>query len=93
MPTCGHIIVVMSRMVRTQIQLSEEQLRYLKDEARAAGVSLAAFLRQVIDKQLEVRERHSARVKAIDALKALSFSSGIPDLARKHDDYLNEGRW
>jgi len=54
-------------MVRTQIQLSEEQHRGLRELAHRRGVSLAAVIRELVDEALsrvgEARD-HDSRVRA-----------------------------
>lgn len=77
-------------MVRTQIQLSEEQLRALRRLAAEKGVSLAELVRQGVDKVLRESsadlEERRRRAMAI----AGKFSSGLSDLSARHDDYLVE---
>ena len=79
-------------MIRTQIQLTEEQSRRLRDAARRLGVSAAEVIRRSIDSYLE-RET-AAPPLATNRLAALEvvgrFSSGLTDIAERHDDYLAE---
>lgn len=78
-------------MVRTQIQLTEEQARRLKRAAAERGVSLAEIIRHAVDEELRRtsgpdREEIKRRALAIAGM----FDSGTPDLVEKHDDYLAE---
>jgi hypothetical protein len=78
-------------MVRTQIQLTEEQARDLRRVAQARGCSLAALIRQGVDiivKSDGSPSDEEVRVRAI-AL-AGRFRSGVKDLSKRHDDHLAE---
>lgn len=78
-------------MVRTQIQLTEDQSRALKLLAAHQGKSVAELIRQSVDQLVrsagvvDVEER---RRRAIAA--AGRFSSGHNDLSTDHDRYLAE---
>ena len=78
-------------MVRTQIQLTEEQMKSLKKLAGERHVSLAELIRQGVDAVLRssgaitIEER---RRRAIAA--AGRFRSGRRDLSAKHDQHLAE---
>jgi hypothetical protein len=75
-------------MVRTQIQLTEEQARELRRVAQVRGCSLAALIRQGVDDILKSDGSPSDEDRAI-AL-AGKFRSGIKDLSKRHDDHLAE---
>ena len=79
-------------MIRTQIQLTEEQARRLRDEARQSGQSVAELIRQSVDRYLE--QGAASQASAVSRLSALEvagrFRSGRSDVAVKHDDYLDE---
>lgn len=78
-------------MVRTQIQLTEEQARLLKKLALARHLSVAELIRQAIDiaiKTSTVIDAEERRKRAIDA--AGRFRSGLHDLSAGHDKYLEE---
>lgn len=79
-------------MIRTQIQLTEEQSEGLKRLATEAGISMAELVRQAVDRLLASggapdRDEIARRSLALIG----TFSSGIPDLAEEHDRYLAEG--
>jgi hypothetical protein len=78
-------------MIRTQVQLTEEQARALKDLAHREGKSVAELTRQAIDHWLRTVSPVSPderRKRAIAA--AQGFHSGVTDLSERHDDYLAE---
>jgi Arc/MetJ-type ribon-helix-helix transcriptional regulator len=80
-------------MVRTQIQLTEQQAEEVKRIARARRVSSAEIIREALDNL--IRSGAGATVVAEDrrrrALNAVGkFSSGKRDISRKHDKYLSE---
>lgn len=76
-------------MVRTQIQLTKEQIKALKKIALSRHLSIAGIIRQAVDTvirtnaMVDIEER---RKRAIDVVGR--FSSGKRDISRKHDTYL-----
>lgn len=79
-------------MIRTQIQLTEEESLALKEEARRSGVSVAELIRRSVDRFLE-QARCSApqNVGRLAALQIIGrFDSGLTDISTRHDDYLVE---
>jgi predicted transcriptional regulator len=78
-------------MVRTQIQLTEEQAKAVKKIARARHLSVAELIRQAVDNLIKastVIDVEERRKRAIDA--AGRFRSGLRDLSTEHDKYLEE---
>ena len=76
-------------MVRTQIQLREEQALALKRLAEAKGLSMAELVRQGVDLVIRQGNRPSPeQLRARAAAAAGRFQSGKTDIARRHDDYL-----
>ena len=78
-------------MVRTQIQLTEEQSQALKRAAASEGKSVAELIRRSIDVMLRsksVINEDEKRQRAIAA--AVKFSSEDVDLSTEHDRYLSE---
>lgn len=78
-------------MVRTQVQLTEEQIEALKGIAARMNVSLAELIRrgvqQVIGAKLEPTDtERRRRARAWFG----RFHSGLGDLSSRHDDYLAE---
>lgn len=75
--------------MRTQIQLTESQIRRLRIEARERGISLAAVVRRHLDRgladeQSDLAERYRRAAMLIGAFP------GPGDLSEKHDQYLAE---
>ena len=78
-------------MVRTQIQLTEEQVKALKKIALSRHLSIAEIVRQAVDTVIRtntVVDIEERRKRAIDIVGR--FSSGKRDISRKHDTYLVE---
>ena len=78
-------------MVRTQIQLTEEQVNTLKKLSISRHLSMAELIRQAVDNliksntAIDIEERRK-RALAI----AGKFSSGKQDISQEHDKYLAE---
>jgi len=75
-------------MVRTQIQLTEEQVKALKKIALSRHLSIAELIRQAVDTVIRTNTTEERRKRAIDIVGR--FSSGKRDISRKHDTYLAE---
>jgi hypothetical protein len=77
-------------MVRTQIRLTEDQAKRLRESAAAQGRSMAELIRQSVDSWLDsspaTRDRSALREAAI--AMAGRHRSRLGDLARRHDHYL-----
>lgn len=81
-------------MIRTQIQLTEEQHRALKGWARERGISLAEAVRRCVADRL-AEEAHGANRgdrlrEALAILGKYTDPEGASDVARHHDDALSE---
>jgi len=78
-------------MVRTQIQLTEDQAKTLKRLAHSRHLSVAELIRQAVESLIrsgggvDLEER---RKRALDIVGR--FSSGKRDISREHDNYLAE---
>jgi hypothetical protein len=78
-------------MVRTQIQLTEEQARALKKLSAARQVSIAELIRQGVDTILRSNAGIDLDEKRRRAIAATGrFQSGKHDISRKHDQYIAE---
>lgn len=78
-------------MVRTQIQLTEEQVKALKKIALSRHLSVAELIRQAVDTVIRTNtmvDTEERQKRAIDVVGR--FSSGKRDISRKHDKYLAE---
>ena len=77
-------------MLRTQIQLKEEQMEWLRSKARTKGISVSQLIRESI-KFYQTHEEHLPEDRKKKALEAVGrFSSGTSDVSERHDDYLAE---
>ena len=74
-------------MIRTQIQLTEAQLERLKRLAAERGVSIAAIVREAVDRLGTDSERHARRQRALSVVGKYR-SDGAGDIAERHDEYL-----
>ncbi len=76
-------------MVRMQIQVSEEQAAALRRRARAKDVSIAAVVREAIDRELNGNDdRAAAWARALAAVGSLR--GGGANVAVEHDLYLDD---
>ena len=78
-------------MVRTQVQLSEAQIRTLKRLVADRGVSMAELIRQSVELCLlsaGYADDGQLRVRALAA--SGRFKWGRSDIATDHDKYLPE---
>jgi hypothetical protein len=79
-------------MIRTQIQLTEEQHRSLKRWARDRGISLSEAVRRCVDQQMAAEasgNRRSDRVReAMSVVGKFSDPEGSSSIGRDHDTVL-----
>jgi hypothetical protein len=81
-------------MIRTQISLTAKQMSLLRRAASARGVSIAAVIREAVDRSVpdEGADRLERQERAFRLAGA--FSSGHRDTAERHDEALaEESRW
>ena len=78
-------------MVRTQIQLTEDQARALKKIAQSQHLSVAELIRRAVDTTInsssviDTEERHKRAMEIVG-----KFGSGKRNVSKKHDLYLTE---
>jgi hypothetical protein len=78
-------------MVRTQIQLTEDQAKALKKIALSRHLSMAELIRKAVDTIIrssvlvDGEERHKRAMAIVG-----KFGSGKRDISKKHDLYLTE---
>lgn len=79
-------------MVRTQIQLTEQQARRLRAHARERGLSLAEIIRRYVEKGLaeEASDRAAVYERAARLVGRFRDRRGARDISSKHDRYLDE---
>ncbi len=88
---CHHDVTEQYFMIRTQVQLTDEQFRSLKRLAADRGVSVAELIRRGV--QLFIRgagviDSKEQRQRALSA--AGRFRSHLSDISAQHDRYLQE---
>ena len=75
-------------MLRTQIQIEEEQIKWLRNRAKERGVSVSQLIREGV----EFYRKHEDRLPEEKKKKALAaigrYASGASDISEKHDEYL-----
>lgn len=72
-------------MIRTQVQLTEEQFRLLKEVSASTGKSMAEVIREAVDR-LGAVAGVDRRARAIAAVGG--FHSGSTHVSSSHDDEL-----
>jgi hypothetical protein len=78
-------------VVRTQIQLTEEQAKGLRRLAQKEGVSVAEIIRRSVNGALREANVPSEDELWDRALKVVGIGrSGLHDISERHDDYLAE---
>jgi hypothetical protein len=79
-------------MIRTHIQLTEQQARRLRAQARERGVSLAEMIRRLVDRGLTQEAGGRARLyqQAARVVGRFPDTRGARNVARDHDRYLDE---
>jgi hypothetical protein len=79
-------------LIRTQIQLTEQQSLRLRQAARRSGISTAEVIRRSVDRYLEQEAASppggATRLTALEIVGR--WSSGLSDISERHDDYLDE---
>lgn len=80
-------------VIRTQISLTEDQMRRLRDEARRRHVSLAAVIRDAVDRVVPDEEAERRRRVEVLLSAAGIAIAGAADDAESHDELLGEDRW
>ena len=90
-------------MVRTMIQLTEEQMKALKALAKARKTSVAKLVRESVAQYVIAANQEpmmeEKRRRALEFIKKIESGEiqfhdieGKTDVARNHDKYLNEGK-
>lgn len=75
-------------MVRTQMQLTEEQARALKEIAAERGVSMAELVRESVERTIGEAEQKEKWRKALAITGR--YRSGLSDVSTEHDKYFAE---
>jgi hypothetical protein len=74
-------------VIRTQLQLTPDQVQAVKRLARERGVSMAEIFRELVDEHLGT-PRDDRLLRAIQAVG--KYHSGRHDVSRQHDRDLGE---
>jgi predicted DNA-binding ribbon-helix-helix protein len=77
-------------MVRTQIQLTEEQAEKLREIAMKNRESIASLIRSAIDQFLLSGKDDRSSLYAQARLVVGKYKTDKDDIAVEHDKYLNE---
>lgn len=78
-------------MLRTQIQMREDQIKKLKRLASAQHRSVADLIREAVDNFIAVKGGVDIKERQKRAFAAAGrFHSGLTDLSGDHDKYLIE---
>jgi hypothetical protein len=77
-------------MVRTQIQLTEEQARILRDLSRTNRESIASLIRKAIDQFLVTRKPDRFALYRQASSVVGKYEAGAQDISLEHDRYLEE---
>ncbi len=75
-------------MLRTQIQIEEDQIKWLRNTAKERGVSVSQLIREGVEfyRKYEDRLPEDKKKKALEAIGR--YASGVSDISERHDDYL-----
>ncbi|MBZ5618362.1 MAG: ribbon-helix-helix protein, CopG family [Acidobacteriia bacterium] len=78
-------------MVRTQVQLTQQQIDALRQLAAESGKSIAELVRLGVELYLGAQHR-PGRKQQVERARRIAgrFSSGIRDVSTHHDRYLSE---
>ncbi len=80
-------------MIRTQIQLTEEQYRFLRETAAEYNVSMAELIRRGVDllaEQQQKPDREELERRALAMIGIARDIEGATDVSINHDKYLAE---
>ncbi len=78
-------------MIRTQIQLTEQQTDIVKYLAARKNVSMAKIIREAIDRYAHSEPEINREERIERAMAAVGgFHSGLKDLGTNHDKYFAE---
>jgi hypothetical protein len=77
-------------MIRTQIQLTEDQVQKLREISLSSNESVASLIRNAIDRFLATgKPNRKAQYRQAMSLSG-KYKTEQPDISVKHDRYLEE---
>ncbi|MFH1350200.1 MAG: ribbon-helix-helix domain-containing protein [Pseudomonadota bacterium] len=77
-------------MFRTQIQLTEEQARLLREISMATRESIASLIRRAVDQYLMTRKPDRRALYRQASLIVGKYEAGVHDIPTEHDRSLEE---
>ena len=77
-------------MIRIQIQFAQKTYEALKTKSNETGKSISEIVRRSLDRSIAAQEVDQKWARALKSMG--KFSSGLNNLAEKHDDHLGD-RW
>jgi Arc/MetJ-type ribon-helix-helix transcriptional regulator len=78
-------------VVRTQVQLTEKQAEVLRRLAHERRISMAALVREAVDRMIERDDDREERWRrALSVVGKYRDKEGATDVAVNHDKYLAE---
>ena len=77
-------------MVRTQIQLTNEQAQALKERSLASGESVASLIRRAVDQILITGKPDRAALYRQAGAVIGKYEADSSDISVEHDRYLEE---
>jgi predicted transcriptional regulator len=75
-------------MVRTQVQLDEDQYARLKELAARRSQSISQLVREGVDQFLTTANRSEVWERLMNAAGSCHDPEGKTDVSRRHDEYL-----
>ncbi len=79
-----------ANMIRTQIQFEPKTYEALKTKSNETGKSISEIVRRSLDRSIAAQEADQKWARALSSMG--KFSSGLNNLAEKHDEHLGD-RW
>lgn len=78
-------------MIRTQIQMTEDQITALKKLASLQNQSMAGIIRQIVDNFIASKASINLKERQRRAIAVSGrFHSKVSNLSKAHDEYLAE---
>jgi len=84
------LLLYNANMIRTQIQFQKNTYESLKTKSKETGKSISEIVRRSLDQTIESQGCDQKWARALSSMG--KFSSGLNNLAEKHDEHLGD-RW
>jgi hypothetical protein len=75
-------------MVRTQVQLTKEQARLLREVSRTSREPMAALMRRAVDQFLITGKSDRSALYRQASTVVGKYEAGVNDISMEHDRYL-----